>query len=183
MEWNVYKNEFDKKADQKIDWLYGEFNKIKSGRPNPKILDHVLVEAYGEKMKIFELANMQVVEGKQILIKPYDKSTIKEINSAILKENIGLTPQVDADSLRITFPSPTEETRKQSIKKVKEFVEQAKIGIRNIRKEIQQKIKIDKELREDELKSYEENLDKLTKSWNTKIDQEFSKKEKEIMTI
>lgn len=183
MEWKVYKDEFDKKANVKIEWLFSEFNKIKSGRPNPKILDHVLVEAYGEKCKIYEVANMQVVEGKQIVIKPYDKSLLHEINSAILKENLGLNPQVDADCIRITFPSPTEESRKQSIKKVKEFVEQAKIGIRNIRKETQQKIKSDKELREDELKNYEENLDKLTRYWNSEIDKHFADKEKEMMTI
>lgn len=183
MEWKVYKEEFDKKAQTKIDWLFSEFNKIKSGRPNPKILDHVLVDAYGSKSKIFELANMQVVEGKQILIKPYDKSVLHEINSAILKENLGLTPQVDADCIRINFPAPTEETRKQSIKKVKEFVEQAKIGVRNVRKEVHQKIKADKELREDELKGHEESLDKLTKQWNAEIDKHFVAKEKELMTI
>lgn len=183
MEWKLYKEDFDKKAEVKIEWLFSEFNKIKSGRPNPKILDHVLVDAYGDKSKIFELANLQVVEGKQIVIKPYDKSVLHDINSAILKENLGLHPQVDADCIRINFPAPTEESRKQSIKKVKEFVEQAKIGIRNIRKEIHQKIKADKELREDELKSYEEDLDKLTRSWNANIDKHFADKEKELLTI
>lgn len=183
MEWKIYKEEFDKKAQTKLDWLFGEFNKIKSGRPNPKIFDHVLVDAYGTKSKIFELANMQVVEGKQIVIKPYDKSIMHDINSAILKENLGLNPQVDAECIRINFPSPTEESRKQSIKKVKEYVEQAKVGIRNVRKEIQQKLKADKELREDELKSHEEELDKLTKNWNNTLDKEFANKEKELLTI
>lgn len=183
MEWKLYKEEFDKKAQTKIDWLFSEFNKIKSGRPNPKILDHVSVEAYGDRCKIFEIANMQVVEGKQIVIKPYDKSLLHEISSAIQKENLGLNPQVDADCIRIVFPSPTEESRKQSIKKVKEYVEQAKVGIRNVRKEIQQKIKADKELREDELKSHEEELDKLTRSWNSEIDKCFAEKEKELMKI
>ncbi|MDE5767553.1 MAG: ribosome recycling factor [Malacoplasma sp.] len=183
MEWKVYKEEFDKKANVKIEWLNSEFNKIKSGRPNPKILDHVMVEAYGSKSKLYEIANMQVVEGKQIVVKPYDKSLLHEINSGILKENLGLSVQIDADSLRITFPLPSEETRKMSVKKVKEFVEQAKVEIRSIRKDIHQKIKKDKELREDEVKWYEEDLDKLTKSWNNEVDNAFNAKEKELLTI
>lgn len=183
MEWKVYKEEFDKKAQTKMQWLDSEFNKVKSGRPNPKILDHVLVEAYGDKSKLYEIANMQVVEGKQIIVKPYDKSLLHDINTAILKENLGLSVQVDADSLRIVFPSPTEETRKASVKKVKEFSEQVKVEIRNIRKDVQHKIKNDKELREDELKWYEEDLDKLTKHWNSEVDKAFASKEKELMTI
>lgn len=183
MEWKLYKEEFESKAAVKMEWLDSEFNKVKSGRPNPKILDHVLVDAYGEKSKLYEIANMQVVEGKQIVVKPYDKSLLHDINSAILKENLGLSVQIDADSLRIVFPVPTEETRKISVKKVKEFVEQTKIEIRNIRKDIHQKIKNDKELREDELKWYEEDLDKLTKMWNTKVDTAFASKEKELMTL
>ncbi|BAC44743.1 ribosome recycling factor [Malacoplasma penetrans] len=183
MEWKIYKEEFDKKAEVKLEWLDSEFNKIKSGRPNPKILDHVMVEAYGDKSKLFEIANMQVVEGKQIVVKPYDKTLLHDINSAIQKENLGLSVQVDADSLRIIFPSPTEETRKASVKKVKEFSEQVKVEIRNIRKDVHHKIKDDKELREDELKWYEEDLDKLTREWNAKVDKAFAEKEKELMTI
>lgn len=183
MEWKVYKDEFETKASVKMEWLDSEFNKVKSGRPNPKILDHVSVDAYGSKSKLYEIANMQVVEGKQIVVKPYDKTLLHDINSAILKENLGLSVQVDADSLRIMFPVPTEESRKISVKKVKEFSEQAKIEIRNIRKDIHQKIKNDKELREDEVKWFEEDLDKLTKSWNTKVDSAFATKEKELMTI
>lgn len=183
MEWKIYKEEFDKKAQVKMEWLDSEFNKIKSGRPNPKILDHVLVDAYGEKSKLYEIANMQVVEGKQIVVKPYDKSLLHDINSAILKENLGLSVQIDADSLRIVFPSPTEESRKLSVKKAKEFTEQVKVEIRNIRKDVQHKIKNDKELREDELKWYEEDLDKLTKHWNAEVDKSFIAKEKELMTI
>lgn len=183
MEWKLYKEDFEKKANLKIDWLFLEFNKIKSGRPNPKILDHVLIDAYGDKLKIYEIANMQVVEGKQIVIKPFDKSLLNNISSAILKENLGLNPRIDSDCIRISFPIPSEETRKQSVKKTKEFVEQAKIGIRNIRKELHTKIKNDKELREDETKTFEENLDKLTKSFNSKIDEIFLEKEKELLKI
>lgn len=183
MEWNIYKEEFDKKANEKINWLELEFIKIKTGRPNPNILDSILVNAYDTKSKIIEIANIQVVEGKQLIIKPYDKSLLQNINQEILKSNLGLTPQVDADLLRINFPPQTEEVRKNSVKKCKEILEQAKVGIRNIRNDIHKKYKNDKELREDELKQYDNELDKITKSYNSKLDELFSMKEKELLSF
>lgn len=183
MEWDVFKKEFEQKAEEKLTWLHNEFVKIKTGRPNPAIFDSLLVEAYGEKMKIIEVANMQVVDGKQIVIKPYDKSLIHSINSEILKSNLGVTPQPEADLIRISFPPQTEETRKQSVKKAKEFVEQAKIGIRNIRNDIHKKYKSIPDIREDDLKYFDDQLDKITKSYNSKIDDTFAKKEKDLMTI
>lgn len=183
MEWNIYKEEFDKKSNEKINWLELEFIKIKTGRPNPNILDSILVNAYDTKSKIIEIANIQVVEGKQLIIKPYDKSLLQNINQEILKSNLGLTPQVDADLLRINFPPQTEEVRKNSVKKCKEILEQAKVGIRNIRNDIHKKYKNDKELREDELKQYDNELDKITKSYNSKLDELFSMKEKELLSF
>lgn len=183
MEWNIYKEEFDKKANEKINWLESEFAKIKTGRPNPNILDSILVNAYDTKSKIIEIANIQVVEGKQLIIKPYDKSLLQSINQEILKSNLGLTPQVDADLLRINFPPQTEEVRKNSVKKCKEILEQSKVGIRNIRNDVHKKYKNDKELREDELKQYDNELDKITKLYNSKLDELFNAKEKELLSF
>lgn len=185
MEWSQYENKFKEKADVKINWLEDELIKIRTGRPNPKIFDSLLIDAYDSKMRIYEIANISVVEGKQILIKPFgnDKAILSAISSAIQKSNLGLTPQTDADAIRINFPPQTEEVRKASVKKVKEYIEQAKIAIRNIRKEVHSSYKNDKELTEDDLKWYETQLDKTTKDYNTKIDQIFSKKEKELMTL
>lgn len=183
MEWKTYETKFKDKAESKIEWLENELAMIRTGRPNPKIFDPILVNAYGEKMQIFKIANIQTVEGKQILIKPYDKSLLGEINSEILKSNLGLNPQVDADCLRINFPPQTEEVRKASVKKAKEYIEQAKISIRNIRKEIHIAYKNDEELTEDDLKWYENQLDKVTKEYNSKIDEIFAKKEKDLMTL
>ncbi|MCF0217576.1 MAG: ribosome recycling factor [Malacoplasma sp.] len=183
MEWNIYKQEFESKMIPKMDWLDSELNKIKSGRPNPKIFDGIVVNAYDSKMKLYEVANWQVVHGKEIIIKPYDKSLLHEINSAIAKENLGLNVQVDADSLKVSFPPQTEDSRKASVKKAKEIIESAKVEVRNVRKDIHQKLKKDEALREDELKWYEEELDKLTKSWNAKIDKIFVAKEHELMSL
>lgn len=183
MEWNIFKKEFEDKANEKIEWLQSEFDKIKTGRPNPAILDSVHVEAYGAKSKIIEIANVQVVEGKQLVIKPYDKSLIQTITADILKSNLGLNPQADAELIRINFPPQTEETRKASVKKAKEFVEQAKIGIRNIRADVHKKYKNDKEVSEDLIKYFDTELDKITKAYNTKIDDAFAKKEKDLMHL
>lgn len=183
MEWKIYKEEFDKKANEKINWLESEFSKIRTGRPSPTIFDLLLFDAYGSKVKLNEIANVHVAEGRTLIVKPYDKSLLHEINQEILKSNLGLTPQVDADLLRINFPSQTEEARKNSVKKCKEILENAKIGIRNIRNDIHKKYKADKELREDEIKQYDTELDKTTKLYNSKLDELFSKKEKDLMSL
>lgn len=183
MEWKIYKEEFEKKAEEKIVWLENEFSKIKTGRPSPNIFDSITFEVYDSKMKLNEIANVHVSEGRTLIIKPYDKSLLHDINQQILKSNLGLTPQVDADLLRINFPPQTEEVRKNSVKKCKEFLENSKIGIRNIRNDVHKKYKSDKELREDELKHYENELDKITKLYNSKLEELFSKKEKDLMSF
>lgn len=183
MEWKNFEKEFSQEAQLKVDWLEKEYMKIKTGRPNPNIFSSILVDYYGSKVKLMEVANIQVVDGKQIVIKPYDKSMCSEINTSILKSNLGFTPQVDSDLLRITFPPQTEETRKASIKKAKEILEQAKIMIRNIRKDIHSKFKNNKEISKDDLLYFENELDKITKKFNGEIEQVFSKKEKELLSF
>lgn len=183
MEWKDYEAKFKEKADHQIAWLENELSTIRTGRPNPKIFDSILVNAYGEKTQIFKIANIQTVEGKQIVIRPYDRTLLVEISAEITKSNLGLNPQIDSDCLRINFPPQTEETRKASVKKAKEHIEQAKISIRNVRKEIHSEYKNDKELTEDDLKWYEDQLDKVTKEYNNKIDEIFAKKEKDLMSL
>lgn len=183
MEWSIYKNEFDKESTTKINWLVSEYQKIKTGRPNPHLFDSILVDCYGNKSKLLEISNFQIVEGKQIIIKPYDKSLCSLINSAILKSNLGIVPQIDADLIRINFPPQTEETRKVSIKKAKESAEECKVYIRNIRKNIHGMFKSNKEISKDLISYFEIELDKITKLYNKKIDDMFLLKEKELLTI
>ncbi len=183
MEWKVYEQSFSDEFQKKKEWLANEFSKIKTGRANPAILDSVRVNYYDTPSRIIECANVNVTDARTIIIKPYEKHMVNEIVSAISKANLGINPQADADSVRIVFPATTEETRKESVKKIKEILENGKIQVRNIRKDIQSKIKNDKELREDELKQYENKLDELTKKFNQELDSMFYKKEQELMTI
>ncbi|MEF9984953.1 MAG: ribosome recycling factor [Malacoplasma sp.] len=183
MEWNVYKNEFENQSNPKINWLVMEYQKLKTGRPNPHIFDSITIECYGDKLKLLEVSNIQIVEGKQIIIKPYDKTLCSAINAAILKSNLGITPQLDADLIRVNFPPQTEENRKLSIKKAKELSEECKISIRNIRKNIHNQFKSNKELSKDLISYFEEELDKMTKNYNNEIESIFSAKEKELLTI
>lgn len=183
MEWSVYKNEFDKESRPKINWLISEYQKIKTGRPNPHLFDSLLIDCYGSKSKLLEISNFQIVEGKQIIIKPYDKSLCSLINSSILKSNLGITPQMEADLIRINFPPQTEESRKESIKKAKEFAEECKVFIRNIRKSIHGMFKTNKEISKDLILYFENELDKITKLYNNEIDTLFLSKEKELLTI
>lgn len=184
MEWKKYETEFNHKAQDKLHWLLLEFAKIRSGRANTKIFEDILVAAYDEtKIALYELANFQVVDGKQLMIRPYDQTLLVKITNAILRENLGFNPIIEANYIRIQFPPHTEETRKLAVKKIKEFLENAKVGVRNIRKDIHHKIKKDLELRKDELKDYENYLNKITKEWNNKLEQAFVQKEKELMTI
>lgn len=183
MEWKNYENFFDLEAAKKIEWVESEFNKIRTGRANPSILDSVRVDYYGNPTRLIEISNISIPDARTIVIKPYEKNMINEIASAITKANLGFNPLVDADCVRINFPSPTEETRKLSVKKIKEILESGKVQIRNVRKEAMDKLKKDEELREDDVKNFEKKIDDITKKYNLKLDEIFSKKEKELMTI
>ncbi len=183
MEWKVYESLFNEEANKKIEWVESEFNKVRTGRANPSIFDSIRVNYYDTPSRLIEFSNISVTDARTIIIKPYEKNMINEIVAAITKANLGFNPLVDADCVRINFPAPTEETRKLSVKKIKETLEAGKVQIRNVRKEIMDKLKIDDELREDELKTFEKKVDDLTKKFNSNLDEIFAKKEKELMTI
>lgn len=182
MEWKVYQTEFESKVKESFTWMLSEFDKIVTGRANTKVFNDLIVNAYDQKMKLFELANLHV-DGSTITIKPYDRSLIKEIVFAINKANLNLNPLPDTEIVRVKIPSPTEETRKAAVKTIKDILEKTKTGIRKARQDVLSKIKKDEELREDELKHYEKDLDVLTKSKNTEAENYFKAKEKELTTI
>lgn len=183
MEWSFLKNEFTNEANKKIAWLEQEYGKLKSGRANIHLFDSVRVNSYGYEANLNEVANVQIVDAKQILIKPYDKSQISDINQGILKANLGLTPQINGDCLRIIFPSMTEETRRENVKKAKAILETAKSQIRNVRQDVQSLWKKDKTIPEDDQKYFQNELDKITKEYNAKLEAVFEKKEKELMSM
>ena len=159
---------------------------IRTARANSSVLDPIMVEFYGTKMQIKELATLTLPEPSQIMITPFDKSAIKAITKAINDSNLGVNPIDDGICVRLNFPALTEETRKKLAKNVSVEMENAKIAVRNNRQDILKKIKAQKdnsEISEDMVKSLEEDLQKEVVELNKEIEVITKQKEKDIMTI
>lgn len=150
---------------------------------NVSLFDKVTVLAYGEEMKLNQVANIQIVNATQVLIKPYDRSLIQEILKGIAKANLNVNPIANPDSVRINFPAQTEEGRKTNVKKAKQVLEQSKIKIRDIRKDIQLAYKKLDNVSEDLIHYFEDELNKITKKYNSQLESLFENKEKELMTL
>ncbi len=183
IDWNSYKSKFDEKFNSILNWMTTEFNKIRIGRATPAILDGILVDAYDEKMNFNQIANISVADARTLVIKPYDRSLIKNITTSLSTSNLGINPQVDADSIRLTFPSPTEDMRKELVKKAKSIAENAKVDVRKLRQSLQDDFKKDANALEDDKKYFNDELDAITKKSNQKIEELFNTREKEILTI
>ncbi|GMO13436.1 MAG: ribosome recycling factor [Mycoplasmoidaceae bacterium] len=183
-EWNVLKDEFEMYSSDAMDYLNNEFFKIRTGRITPSIFDGIKVEAYGALAPINQVANIQILDAKTTLIKPFDKSILKEIVSALNKSTLGVTASLDTDFVKINFPPITEETRIRNVKKCKELLEQAKLKVRKGREEVKSMIKkAEDSVGEDTIFQFNQDLDKLTKSANTKLEEMFSKKEQELLKV
>ena len=156
MEWNQLQKIFDEGASKVINWLNNEYATLRSGRVNLNIFDRVKVLAYGEEMPLNQVANLQLASATQVIVKPYDRSQIKDIAKGISEANLNVNPQVSADSIRIIFPAPTEESRKINVKRAKEMLEEAKAKIRNVRKDVQGKYKNLKDVSEDLIRYFED---------------------------
>ncbi|WP_308697720.1 ribosome recycling factor [uncultured Thomasclavelia sp.] len=155
---------------------------IRTGRANPNMLDRVMVDYYGSPTPVNQIAGISVVEGRQLVIKPYDRSSIKDIEHAIYEAGLGLTPQNDGELIRIMVPALTEERRREFAKNVWKFAEHAKVSIRNIRRDANDEIK-KTDAREDEVKDGQERVQKLTDKFVKEIDEIAKNKEKDIMTV
>ncbi len=178
--------EFEDKLEKKIDRLKYEYTIIRAGRANPRMLDKILVDYYGTMTPISQMANISVPEARMIVISPWDISTVKEINKAILSSDLGVTPTDDGRLIRLVFPSLTEERRKEIVKEVKKIAEEAKIGVRNERKDILDLFKNaekNKTITKDELDFASESVQKLVDKCNSNIDGLCEQKEKEVMEV
>ena len=183
-DWKKYEFKFLEEEALVLEWMNSEFNKIRVGRANPAILDNIVVEAYDDKMKINQIANISIPESKVLVIKPYDRSLVKNIGIAITNANIGINPQIDSDLVRLTFPAPTEESRKECTKKTKAIAEEAKVRIRKNRLKLQDLFKNEAENNlDDDKKYFQTQLDEITRQANKKIDSALEVRNKEIMTI
>ena len=165
-----------------IEAFQRDLSTIRTGRANPNMLDRVMVDYYGSPTPVNQIAGISVVEGRQLVIKPYDRSSIKDIEHAIYEAGLGLTPQNDGELIRIMVPALTEERRREFAKNVWKFAEHAKVSIRNIRRDANDEIK-KTDAREDEVKDGQERVQKLTDKFVKEIDEIAKNKEEDIMTV
>ena len=179
---NEYLNLAKDKMDKAIIALEDKFTSVRAGRANPSMLDEVFVDYYGTKTPLKQLATIFVPEARQISVKPFDKSLLGKIEKAIFEANLGVPPNNNGESVFITIPPLTEERRKELVKQVKEYAEEGRISIRNIRKEIIDIIKKD-DLPEDEERNIVENLQEVVNDYNKKIEEKTKEKEKDLMEI
>ena len=166
-----------------IDNLESNLRQIRTGRASGQMLERVQVEYYGAMTPINQIASISVQEGKTLVIKPYDASSLKDIEKAINASDIGLPPLNDGTVVRITMPVLTEETRKGFCKDIAKYGEETKVAIRNIRRDANDEIKKDKTLPEDTAKDLQDQVQKLTDKFVEKTDAVAKAKEKEVMTI
>ena len=163
-----------------------EFTSVRTGRANPGVLDRVLVDYYGVPTQLRQMSQVTVSEGTTLVITPYDKTVIKEIEKALIKAELGVAPNNDGVCIRLNFPPLTEERRRESAKDVKKFGEDAKIAVRNVRRDMVddlKKVEKDENLPEDLVKSKQEEIQKLTDKFVGIIDSAVAEKEKEVMTV
>jgi ribosome recycling factor len=169
-----------------IDVLTREFAGVRTGRANAGLLDGVRVEAYGNPTPINQIASVSVPDPRTIVIQPWDVSQMKEIEKGILKSDLGLTPSNDGKVIRLTMPTLTEERRKQLAKTVGKFAEDARVAIRNVRREANDKLKglaKDKKVSEDEERRGHDQIQKATDRFTSKVEELARKKEQEILTV
>ncbi len=177
--------QYDDKMQKTCEFLDADYSTIRAGRANPHVLDKLKVNYYGMPTPIQQVGNITVPEPRIIQIAPWEKSLIKEIEKAILTSDLGLNPSNDGSVIRLIFPELTEERRKDLAKEVKKKAEEAKVAIRNIRRDGNDAFKkMSKgEISEDEAKQLTEKLQKLTDKYIEKVDALMEKKTKEIMTV
>ena len=174
-----------KSMDESLNFLIDQFKLLRVGRPNPYVLDNVYVDYYGTSTKVNQVAAISV-DGRTIVVKPWDMSLLNSIDKAILKENLGITPQNDGEKIRLVFPPLTSEERQKTAKQAKDISESAKISIRNVRQNILKKVsslKKSKELNDDDSNRIEKKIKSLVESFNDKIESIRDKKISEIMEV
>lgn len=177
---------FEGKMAKRVEALKAELASIRAGRANPGVLDKIFVDYYGTPTPIQQVAAVSVQEGKMLVIQPWDKSLIRGIEKAILTSDIGINPSNDGSVIRLNFPPLTEERRREISKQVHKYGEEAKVAVRSIRRDANDKLKEMKKssvITEDDQKSGEEQVQKMTDKFCKDIDTITSAKEKEIMEL
>lgn len=176
----------ESKMEKTVATLRRELATLRAGRATPALLDKITVEYYGSATPVSQLANISVPEPRLLVIQPWDKKTMAEIERAILKSDLGLTPNNDGSVIRLAIPQLTEERRRELVKVVKKKSEETRVAVRNIRRDVNEELKKSEkngELTEDELRKLQESMQKLTDKYVEEIEKVLVTKEKEIMEV
>ena len=179
-------NQFKDKLEKSFSSLKNEFQTIRAGRANPKVLDKVVVEYYGTKTPLSQMANFSVPEARILIIQPYDKSAIKDLVKAINEADIGINPNIDSDVIRLVFPELNEERRKDLSKDIKKIGEDIKVSMRNTRRDANdfiKKLEKNNEATEDDVKNFEKDVQKMLDDYIKKVEDAVEAKTSEIMKI
>ncbi len=178
--------EFEAKMNKTLDSLKSNLNTVRAGKANPEVLSRVMVDYWGTPTPISQMAAIQGPDPRTLVVSPWDATTVKDIEKAILASDVGITPQNDGKVIRLAFPQPTEERRKELTKQVAKMAEEAKVAIRNVRRDANDKAKDMKkngELTEDDLKAADKQVQDLTDKYIKQVDVIGAEKNKEIMAI
>ncbi|MDD6077312.1 MAG: ribosome recycling factor [Oscillospiraceae bacterium] len=179
-------SEFEAKMKKTTEVLSEQFAAVRAGKANPAVLDRITVDYYGSPTPIQQIASISTPDARSLLIQPWDGSVLKGIEKAILASDLGINPQNDGRAIRLVFPQLTEERRKDLAKQVKKYAEEAKVAVRNIRRDAMEKFKAQKkksEITEDDLKIVEKDMQKLTDDYIKEVDKIAAKKEQELMEL
>ncbi len=180
---NLFLEIAEEKMEGAIKAFASSLTKVRTGRANPTMLDGINVDYYGSPTPLNQIASISIQEGKTLVIKPFDRNSVRDVERAINISDLGLPVQNNGEILRVTVPALTEETRKGFCKDVDKMAEEAKVAVRNVRREVNDDIKKDKSIPEDLSKSYLEDIQKATDKTIEKIEELAKDKQKEIMTI
>lgn len=188
MEPNEVLEELEMSMDQAVEYMVKEFSAVRTGKASPALVENVVIDvkSYGSKMKLRELAVITTPEPRQIMIQPYDASTVEDIDKGIREAQLGFNPVNEGKTLRLPIPELTEERRQEMVKRVKSIGEETKVRIRSCRKDGMdngKKMKADNKLTEDSLRDFETQVQELTDKFTKRVDEEATTKEKEVMTV
>ncbi|MCM1194597.1 MAG: ribosome recycling factor [Corallococcus sp.] len=177
---------FEISCDKAISYMKGEYNLMRAGRANPKLVENIKVDYYGAMTPINQMGNISVPESRSLLITLWDKSALKAVEKAILAANIGVTPQNDGTVIRLTFPALTEERRRDLVKQVKKLAEDTKVVLRNARRDVMEGLKKEKNSKtvsEDLIADYEAEVDKSLAKMTETVDKLSKEKEADVMSV
>lgn len=176
-------NVTEEKMQKAVETMERRFSNVRAGRANPAILDRVTVDYYGTETPLKSLATISVPEARQLMIKPFDKGSLNDIEKGIYEANIGLTPNNNGESIILNIPALTEETRKEYVKEIKQISEECKINLRNVRQDSNNEIKRNSELTEDVKENKMDDIQNLINKYNKIVDDKTKQKENELLSV